>query len=331
MKRIFNPVVENRFFLLNHWKRNSVLFLLLFLLTIYIVGCHWDRVPLPENPKAGDLWEIEINGLPYRFRWCPPGEFFMGWTERERQDYEEYVRPFHPYSEIELKQDVEREMKEHNPHRVIFTKGFWILETEVTQQMFENIMGGNNSRFQGSLLPVESVNFHDCHKFAEELNRFCKLSGKNKFYLPSEEEWEYACRAGSQTVYNYGDEVDHSKMNSPGYTTQEVGSYPPNNWGIYDMHGNVAEYCNEIKVDYPDKEEIDPPHSFWEAIRGHGLTAYLVLSMAYFLPPLNQIITRGGSWNNANATSGDRGSIIELSSADDVGFRIVIDSRKYDY
>ena len=212
--------------------------------------------------------------------------------------------------------------------------------------MFENIKGFNESAYQGEQKPVTEVTFFDCQDFAKKLNRLCKLSGRNKFYIPSEAEWEYACRAGTQTVYNYGDEADFSKMNvsevyldysknffswhdrtgkKPDQPPKNVGSYPPNNWGIYDMHGNVAEFCNTIETYYPRTNETDPPHSFFE------INAPFLYKILYYCIPKDMIV-RGGSWvrQDIDSTSSFRDPINELCRPSDVGFRIVIDTRIYD-
>jgi len=132
-------------------------------------------------------------------------------------------------------------------HKVRFSKPFCLGKYEVTQEQWEAVMGNNPSDCKGARNPVERVNLDDCRKFLEKLN--AKVGG-GKFSLPTEAQWEYACRAGSMTKYCYGDdegklgEYAWYKDNSDG-KTHPVGEKKPNAWGLYDMHGNVSEWCSD--------------------------------------------------------------------------------------
>ncbi|MBM3860339.1 MAG: formylglycine-generating enzyme family protein [Verrucomicrobia bacterium] len=132
-------------------------------------------------------------------------------------------------------------------HRVEFTKPFYMGKYEVTQEQWEKVMGNNPSRFKDTKNPVDSVSWDDCQKFIAKLKE--KMRGQT-FRLPSEAEWEYACRAGSITDYCYGDKKDKLgdyawfKDNS-GQSSHPVGQKKPNRWGLYDMHGNVSEWCQD--------------------------------------------------------------------------------------
>ena len=119
---------------------------------------------------------------------------------------------------------------------------------QVTQEEYESVMGVNPSVFKGSRRPVENVSHSDMEEFCKKLS---KATGR-KFRLPTEMEWEYACRAGTTTDFNNG--TDSLSLNEAAIGrnskqgTAPVGSYAPNAWGLYDMHGNVWECCSEIKV-----------------------------------------------------------------------------------
>jgi len=130
---------------------------------------------------------------------------------------------------------------------MVAIEAFWMGATEVTQKQYETVMGKNPSVFKGADLPVENVSSSEAEEFCEKLTgrlwRSGHLSNKYKFSLPSEEQWEYACRAGVK-----GNEVENLsaigwfKQNS-GKKTHPVRQKLPNAWGLYDMHGNVWEWC----------------------------------------------------------------------------------------
>lgn len=215
---------------------------------------------LPGNRKAGQRKEIILNGLKIVVRYIPSGITIIGSprSEKERSD---------------------REKK----HQVIITRGFWMMETEVTQELYEAVMGSNPSRFKGAMLPVERVSWHDAAEFCEELSR---LTGRT-WELPTEAEWEHACRAGTSTAFHYGEKLGSSMANFDGNSpyggaetgenkgqTANVGNYSPNPWGLFDMHGNVYEWCYDWYGSYISDMLIDP--------RGPATGKYRVI--------------RGGSW-----------------------------------
>ncbi len=153
-------------------------------------------------------------------------------------------------------------------HRVTISKGFYMGKYEVTQAQWGEVMGNNPSEFKSATLPVETVSWDDCQNFC----------GKTGLRLPTEAQWEYACRAG--TIGAYGgtgglDEMgwyyensgsdrlldaswDDSKLISNHCQTHPVGQKQPNSWGVYDMHGNVWEWCSDLYDDYPVRDDSDP-------------------------------------------------------------------------
>ena len=144
--------------------------------------------------------------------------------------------------------------KDETQHEVILTKPFYMGKYEVTQEQWEAVMVNNRSFYRGPKLPVTSVSWENCQEFIKKLN--AKTSGG--YRLPTEAEWEYSCRAGTTTAYSYGDSITKNDSNVEGLSTKVVGSYKPNAFGLYDMHGNVWEWCEDWKVDYPKEAVIDP-------------------------------------------------------------------------
>jgi formylglycine-generating enzyme required for sulfatase activity len=147
-------------------------------------------------------------------------------------------------------------------HRVTLTESFYLGKYEVTQEQWQLVTGGNPSRFKGATLPVESVSWNDCQRFLAALQQ---KTGR-QFGLPTEAQWEYACRAGTTTRWSFGDDESlldgyaWSGANSGG-TTHPVGGKKPNAWGLYDMHGNVGEWTADwyAKHGY-ERGEVTDPH-----------------------------------------------------------------------
>ncbi|MCB1768240.1 MAG: formylglycine-generating enzyme family protein, partial [Candidatus Competibacteraceae bacterium] len=166
-------------------------------------------------------------------RWIEPGVFQMGSPENEP----------------------ERLSDEGPQHPVTIGQGFWLFDTACTQALWEAVMGKSPSRFKGDDRPVENVRWNDCQDFIKRLNE--RLSGLDPT-LPSEAQWEYACRAGTTTPFSFGDNITPEQVNynsnypyaggKKGRYRQEtvpVASLPPNPWGLYEMHGNVWEWCQD--------------------------------------------------------------------------------------
>ena len=155
--------------------------------------------------------------------------------------------------------------KDETQHEVTLTKPFYISKYEVTQEQWESVMGKNPSEEKGKKLPVTNVSWNDCQEFIKKLN----ASTKGGYRLPTEAEWEYACRAGTSTAYSFGDSLTKSDANIDGFGSKAVGSYKANAFGLYDTHGNVDEWCEDWHDDYPAGAVIDP--------KGPGTGTYRVL------------------------------------------------------
>ncbi len=166
-----------------------------------------------------------------KFAWVPPGAFLMGGSADDEKPV----------------------------HRVRLTKGFYMGIYPVTQAQWQGVMGYNPSNFRGDDRPVEMVSWDDCLEFCHKLTQ---LTSK-PIRLPTEAEWEYACRAGTTSEYcSGGDEAALKKVGWYGATsksqTQPVGKLAPNAWGLYDTHGNVWEWCQDAYGPYQNGDVEDP-------------------------------------------------------------------------
>jgi formylglycine-generating enzyme required for sulfatase activity len=177
-------------------------------------------------------------------------------------------------------------------HKVNISQPFYLGKYPVTQRQWREIMGSNPSSFPGDDNPVESVSWDDVQEFIQKLNKAPDKLKHCEYRLPTEAEWEYACRAGTTTEYSFGDDEEllgkHAWYgeNSGGKThpvggkapkgkTHPVGGKAPNPWGLYDMHGNVWEWVADWYGDYPEGEATDPTGAESGSAR----------------------VVRGGSWN----------------------------------
>jgi formylglycine-generating enzyme required for sulfatase activity len=239
------------------------------------------------STSKGNLSEkpFTIPDLSMEMLWVKPGTFVMGSPlgEKDRGDDE-------------------------TQHTVILTSGFYLGKHEVTQSQWENVMGRNPSNFKGADHPVERVSWTDVTSFCDKLTALERREGRlpagMAYQLPTEAQWEYACRAGTKTDFSFGDgltSVQANKRGGPGKTT-DVGSYPANEWGFHDMHGNVWEWCADRYGDYPRSAARDPV--------GPAVGSNRVL--------------RGGSWNYTtnNARSAFRFRCVPAVSDYDLGFRL---------
>ncbi|MCI5137372.1 MAG: hypothetical protein D3922_02905, partial [Candidatus Electrothrix sp. AR1] len=246
--------------------------------------------------KQGDIITDKTTGM--EFVSIPGGDFLMGSPDHE----------------------VGRSLDE-GPVDKVRVESFWMGKYEVTQGQWVKIMGSNPSEFQnGEDYPMEKVSWDEVQEFIVELNKQSKQSGR-EYRLPTEAEWEYAARAETTTARYWGDDIscdramygNHIAFNScveytrsgeapaklTAYSTAPVGSYPPNQFGLHDMLGNVAEFCSNWYVSYkPSRRHRDSK---------------------------NRRVVRGGDWRSQDRKirSADRDKLSPQSSNDDVGFRLV--------
>ena len=169
----------------------------------------------------------ETNSIGMTLVLIPAGEFLMGSTDSDK----------------------DADPGEKPQHRVRITRPFYLGKYLVTQAQWQAVMGGNPSHFKGPENPVEMVSWNDCQVFLDKLN--AKSDGRGgKFQLPTEAQWEYACRAGTTTRHYFGDEETGLGeyawyLANSGGKTHPVGEKKPNAWGLYDMHGNVLDWCGD--------------------------------------------------------------------------------------
>ena len=199
--------------------------------------CRWASAM--GRDKYG-LWaEFEVKNVRQRMRWIPPGRFLMGSSEEDREAYD-FEKP---------------------QHKVHLTHGFWLFDTLCTQALWQAVMERNPSVFKGRERPVENASWEDCQKFIAKMNML--LPGI-ELGLPTEAEWEYACRAGTTTP-RYAEDLDAIawyRNNSRGETSEiklnEIKLKQPNAWGLYDMLGNVFEWCHDGQRAYKEEVMVDP-------------------------------------------------------------------------
>ena len=214
-------------------------------------------------------------------------------------------------------QDADRGSDESPPTQVTISQGFWMYKYEVTQREYLALMKTNPAAFSGDLnRPVERVNWQDavnyCVKLTVQEQQAGRLPRGYVYRLPTEAEWEYACRAGTTTRFDFGDDPQSAALphhawyvaNSAG-KTHPVGHKKPNAWGLYDMHGNVWEWCLDgYAPSYPGGKAADPT----------GAKSGL------------KHVVRGGCWSNAAAMcrAANRNAYPPGHRSNGVGFRVVL-------
>ena len=228
-----------------------------------------------QPPKLGDDFTTPLSGnVNLGMNWIEPGTFMMG----------------SPEDELGAGGD-------ETLHEVTLTQGYWLGKYEVTQAQYEAVTGENPSRFKGADLPVENVSWKDAMAFCAKLTAQERAAGRlpedYEYTLPTEAQWEYACRAGTTTAFNNGtnieaeeqvygecpnlDEIGWYWCNSTS-KTHPAGQKQPNAWGLYDMHGNVYEWCLDQKNKYPETPVVDPVETGtdddYRAIRGGSYDYY---------------------------------------------------------
>jgi formylglycine-generating enzyme required for sulfatase activity len=196
------------------------------------------------------------------------------------------------------------------PHRVTLTQPFYLGVHEVTRKQWKQVMGSVPGNWEQASRPVEQVSWEEAVEFCRKLSALPEERKAGRVYrLPTEAEWEYACRAGSTTSYSFGEDEkllgDYSWFDgNSSNQTYPVGQKKPNVWGLYDMHGNVWEWCSDWYGDYPDGEATDPqgPSSGSERVR------------------------RGGGWLSSarNCRSANRDWSIPSYRSYDFGFRLAL-------
>lgn len=190
-----------------------------------------------QNPVSYSNGVLTVNGVQYCMIKVEGGTFTMGATSEQGSDAEDGEKPTHQ----------------------VTLSTYYIGRTEVTQALWEAVMGSNPSSFKGKKLPVENVSYNDCKQFIEKLN---VMTGQD-FRLPTEAEWEFAARGGNQSHgykysgSNYLDDVAWFGENS-GSETNTVATKRPNELGIYDMSGNVLEWCSDSYAKYTSSPQTNP-------------------------------------------------------------------------
>ncbi|MEH2095436.1 SUMF1/EgtB/PvdO family nonheme iron enzyme [Nostoc sp.] len=248
-----------------------------------------------SNNEAKYFVENLGNGVTLEMVQIPEGTFMMGSPERE----------------------AERE-KDESPQHQVKVPGFFMGKYEITQAQYQAIMGNNPSKFnfKGEKRPVEQVSWDDAVEFCQKLSQ---KTGKS-YRLPSEAEWEYACRAGTTTPFYFGETITTDLVNYNGdfpygsapkgenrQQTTDVGKFPPNFFGLYDMHGNVYEWCKDIY--HQNYQSAPKDGSAWLTDEDN-----------------NRKLMRGGGWlyNAWHCRSANRSKLARASRSNpDVGFRVV--------
>ena len=263
---------------------------------------------IDKEPKAGDTKTITLpGGATMEFCWCPA----------TTSDEWKKISGGKDYFLMGSPPDEEGRAEDERQHKVILTQGFWMGRYEVTQAQWESVMGENHSEFKSSDRPVESVSWEKCQEFMCKINAMGQVS----VGLPTEAQWEYACRAGTSSSLTNGrnlhirgehngpeldelawyggnstvgfelsDGVDCTEWKEKQYSgylagTHPVGQKKPNDWGLFDMLGNVGEWCVDLydKRAYEILPKVNPCYEFDSAFR----------------------VVRGGGWDR-----GSRGSRI---------------------
>jgi formylglycine-generating enzyme required for sulfatase activity len=236
-----------------------------------------------ETPPSTEPSNDFTNSIGIAFVKIEPGEFMMGSPDSEQGRSADEVQ-----------------------HRVKLTKEFFLAKNLITQGQWKAIMGNNPSNFHGDGLPVEMMPWGDADAFCKKLS---EKEGRN-YRLPTEAEWEFVCRAGTNTACYFGGDPEQLGdyawwgLNSS-FHTQPVGLKKPNAWGLYDMVGNVRQWCSDWYGDYPKADQVDPQG------------------------PVNgdSRVLRGGAFNEGpnHCRSANRNSSSPATGYNNVGFRPVLD------
>jgi formylglycine-generating enzyme required for sulfatase activity len=240
--------------------------------------------------------KVHVGDVEFNLARIPAGTFLMGSTE---------------------KLPCKNSNNSEDQHRVTISKPFYMGVSPITQAQYQAVMNANPSHFKGDDLPVEQVSWDDAVNFCQTLSR---KTGRH-FRLPTEAEWEYSCRAGTTTRFNTGkairgkdqanfddgylDDEDNLVTTISRKATTPVGRFPANAWGLYDMHGNVWEWCADWLGKYPTGPETDPKGPDGGTSR----------------------VMRGGSWQDieSECRSANRSGLYPNFHYEYLGFRVVLD------
>ena len=285
-------------------KRQIMLAIMLVLgmLVVPLVAGTGDVVVSDTKLMPGQEMAVDLgDGVTLKMTWIPPGEFMMGSPVGETG---------HQPNETQ--------------HLVKLTKGFWMGKYEVTQGQWERVMGSDPSQLEqwtrvkgnnpGQVKdlrnPVADVNWKGCQEFLKKLNQTAEVRTQvqtGTFRLPTEAEWEYACRAGTITRFHSGNEdSDLDRLGWHGGNSikkvHPVGQKTPNQFGLYDMHGNVWEWCQDWYGEYPEGTQVDPQGPVSGSLR----------------------VVRGGSWYGTTADCRIAARTFDYPDQAYVGFRVVL-------
>lgn len=295
---------------------------------------NWSEVQLRLNqidrliPRSGlleslrvQLESLEVTGKPKRNQegmemiWVKPGDFLMGSTQEELKRFK-------------LKKSDETQ------HKVVLTRGFWLAKTELTQAQWQSVMGKNEPTYASSGLkaPIENISWNQAMEYCRRLTDLERARGTIppdwEYNLPTEAQWEYACRAGSVDAYSFGDDPSdlckfaNYSNKSGGFAnadmdhedghqyTAPVGIYPPNAWGFHDMHGNVWEWCRDSmdpeNPDYVHEDATDPLASAGDhrVYRGGGFR--------HTAANCRSAVRRGNAPDNRRSAVGFRPALVHI-------------------
>jgi formylglycine-generating enzyme required for sulfatase activity len=211
--------------------------------------------------------------------------------------------------------EVDRFPGEDPQTEVTISKGFWMGKYLVTQDEYQGLIGVNNSQFRGGSNPVDSVSWFGAVDYCTKLTQRERTAGRiavnNLYWLPTEAQWEYACRALTSTRFSYGDDPGYTNLaqyawysDNSGGTSHPVGQKLPNLWGLYDMHGNMGQWCADFYAPYSGGTALDPSN------------------------PTNgqDRVVRGGDWASTppECRSADRRAANPIAGFNQVGFRVIL-------
>lgn len=261
---------------------------------VLVIGIGAPGILLSQK-RENEAPRVITNSVGMKLALIPKGKFVMG----------------SPASEKDRKTD-------ETLHEVNLSRDYYLGVHEVTQEQYGKVKGENPSGFKGPNLPVETVSWDEAHSFCRKLSELREeVKAGRKYRLPTEAEWEYACRAGASTPFYFGNELNGTQANCEGKfpygtnlkgpylgKTNVVGSYPANAWGLHDMHGNVWEWC----ADLYGKDPTDPQESRLGGDR----------------------VLRGGAWNSSarDCRAARRLRLTPVNKSNSRGLRVLLELAK---